>query len=73
MGAEHNELLRTMQKLVISSMKNKSDMDVKAKLNERLKELKVFLLGSAAIELQSSKEDDMQTSKDDGELIELKS
>lgn len=70
LSAEQIELLVSMQKLVIASMKNKADVDLKTKLIEKLKSLKSFLLDVDDVE-ESSKE-----GKQDGEddvIIELTS
>lgn len=55
LSAEQIELLVSMQKLVIASMKNKADVDLKTKLIEKLKSLKSFLLDVDDVE-ESSKE-----------------
>uniref|UniRef100_A0A915BQR0 E3 UFM1-protein ligase 1 homolog n=2 Tax=Parascaris univalens TaxID=6257 RepID=A0A915BQR0_PARUN len=70
LSAEQMELLVSMQKLVIASMKNKTDVDLKTKLVEKLKSLKSFLLGVDYVE-ESSKGG--KQDGEDGVIIELTS
>lgn len=70
LSAEQIELLVSMQKLVIASMKNKADVDLKTKLIEKLKSLKSFLLDVDDVE-ESSKEG--KQDREDDVIIELTS